>query len=470
MFRTILRRELQETLSSPTLLSALIVLTVLVLLSAYIQARYYQRVTEDYAIRQSIHRTEDSGQTIVLIRPLPPLLAFFNGAYDGLPDEFRLRSDSVTINPLSGDITPLDSIFPKIDLSFIIGVLMTLLTILLAHATIAVDREQGTLKLILAGPVQRRTVLAAKLTGVILPVAIILIYVVLLYTTVIIMFSGEAANLSIANLSVITLFTLVALLVLIVIAALGAAISASVRRSLVSLCACTSIWILSILIWPSLGPNIASSFETVSTWEVAQRDIAMKARELMQEELAEHRKTAADMKAQKVEVESAWQRYLELRRRWVERKNDVIGRLIKERRAHIHNQRVIARRISLLSPYVAFREVLGNLCDTGLESYDRFLVTVERYGEQEFLPASFDLLSRQKPWLNAVKSEDDRIQLRPIQVPPPALSRRLAAAAWPLSILITEMLILMIVSILGFERYDVRGLRNNHSPPTAAGR
>jgi ABC-type transport system involved in multi-copper enzyme maturation permease subunit len=470
MFRTILRREIQETFSSSTLLSALIVLTMLVMLSAYIQARYYQRLVGDYAVRQSIPRAENSSQTIVLIRPLPPLLPFFNGVYDGLPDEFRLRSDSVTINPLSGDITPLDSLFPKIDLSFIIGILMTLLTILLTHDTIAGDREQGTLKLILAGPVKRRTVLAAKLTGVILLVAIILIYVVSLYTTVIIIFSDKTVNLSAANLSVITLCTLAALLVLMVIAALGAAISASVRRSLVSLTACTSIWIISILIWPSLGPKIASSFEMVSTWEATQRDIALKATELMHEELAEHRKTAADLKAQGVDVESAWQRYLKLKYRWVKRKNEVIGRLVEERKTQIRDQRAIAVHASLLSPYVAFREILGTFCDTGLESYDDFLMAVERYEEQEFLPGSFDLLSRQKPWLNVANQEDDRLQLRPIEVPPPDLFKRLAAAAWPLGILIAELLFLMILGILGFERYDVRGLRNNHSPPTKAGR
>jgi len=455
MFPTILRRELQEAISSSTLQFALAVLTILVLLSAYIQARHYQRVVEDYALRQNIHQTENSGQAIVLVRPLPPLLPFFNGVYDSLPDEFRLRSDSVTMNPLSGDLAPLDWLFPKIDLSFIIGVLMTLLTILLAHDTIARDRERGTLKLILAGPIQRRTVLTAKLIGVILPISIILVYVVLLYTTVVTVFSGGTVDLSVANLSVLTVSTLVALLVLMVIAALGAAISASVRRSLVSLSLSASIWIVATLIWPSFGLYMASSFKTLSTREAAQRDIVVVERELIRAEIDEQRKTAADLKAQKVRVESAWQRYLELRRRWMERRNEEIGRLVKERKKQIRDQQLFARRILSFSPYVAFKEVLGSLCGTGLESQDEFLASVERFGEQEFLPASFDLLSRQKPWLDTAKP-DSRIQLLPLQVPSPTLSRRLAAAAWPLGILIAEMSLLMVVGVFSFERYDVR--------------
>lgn len=455
MFRTTLRRELQETISSSTLIFASVVLTILVSLSAYIQARYYQRVVENYAVRQSIHQDENSDQATVIIRPLPPLLPFFNGAYDSLPDEFRLRSDSATTNPPSGDLTPLDWLFPKIDLSFIIGVLMTLLTILLTHDTVAGDREQGALKLVLAGPIHRRTVLAAKLTGVILPMTIILIHVVLLYTIVVTVFSGGTVHLSVANLSVLALLLLVGLLVLIVTAALGVAISALVKRSLVSLSVSTFIWMISILMLPSLVPYIASSFKKVSTIEAAQREIALKEKELIQEELSEQTKTAADLKAQQIGVESGWQRYLELRRRWMERRNEEIGRLVKERKKLIRDQQDFARRISLFSPYVAFKVILGSLCDTGLESYDEFLVAVERYRQQEFFPASFDLLSRQKPWLN-MASQDDRLQLRPLQGPSPALSGRLAAAVWPLSILITEMIILITVGILGFERYDVR--------------
>jgi len=455
MFRTTFRRELLEAISSSTLISALVVLTILVPLSAYIQARYYQRVFENYAIRQSIHQTENSSQAMVLLRPLPPLLPFFNGAYDSLPDEFRLRSDSATTNPPSGDLTPLDWLFPKIDLSFIIGVLMTLLTILLTHDTVAGDREKGTLKLILAGPIHRRTILAAKLTGVILLITIILILTVLLYTIVVTGFSGGTVELSVANLSVLALLIVVSLLVLIVIAALGVVISASVRSSLVSLAISTSIWIIAVLILPSLGPYIASSFKMVSTFEAAQRDIDLKEKELMQEELSEHRKIAADLKAQQIGVESAWQRFLELRRRWMERRNEEIGRLVKERKKLIRDQQDFARRISLFSPYVAFKVVLGSLCDTGVENYDEFLVAVELYRQQEFLPESFDLLSRQKPWLNAA-NPDDRLQLRPLQAPSPDLSERQTAAAWPLSILIAEMIILIIVGVLRFERYDVR--------------
>ena len=56
---------------------------------------------------------------------------------------------------------------------------------------------------------------------------------------------------------------------------------------------------------------MASSLKPVSTTEAFQRDMTSKEKDLTREELAEHRKTAADLKARQVGVEAAWQRYLD---------------------------------------------------------------------------------------------------------------------------------------------------------------
>jgi ABC-type transport system involved in multi-copper enzyme maturation permease subunit len=455
MFQTILRRELQGILSSFIFLSSLAVLTVMVLLSALIQARYYKSLVEDYALRQVIHQAENTERAIALTRPPPLLLPFFNGVFDSLPDEYRFRSDLVSADQLSGDLMPMDWLFPKIDLSFITGVLMTLMAILVAHDTIAGDRERGTLKLILAGPISRRTVLAAKLSSIILPMNIALAYVVALYIVVVVAFSGGSFDLSVTSFGELAVYTLVAVLVLIVFVALGTAISIIVRRSSVALALCASIWIGAVLIWPSLGPYIAYSFKPVPTWEAAQREMSFKEKELIQAELVEHRKSAIELKTQNAGAETAWRRYLELKRRWLERRNEEIGRLNNEREKQIRSQQLFAKRFLLFSPYGSFKEILGSLCGTGLESYDEFLASVESYKQQEFLPAGFDLLSRQKPWLDAPRP-DERIKLRPFQVPSPTLTARLMAALWPLGLLVAEMILLTIVCIFSFERYDVR--------------
>jgi ABC-type transport system involved in multi-copper enzyme maturation permease subunit len=455
MFQTILRRELQGILSSFIFLSSLAVLTVMVLLSAHIQARYYKSLVEDYALRQVIHQAENTEQAIVLTRPPPLLLPFFNGVFDSLPDEYSLRSDLVSADPLSGDLTPLDWLFPKIDLSFITGVLMTLVGILLAHDTIAGDSERGTLRLILSGPISRPTVVVAKLSSIILPMNVALVYVVALYMVVVIAFSDGSFDLSAVSFSDLAGYTLVAALVLIVFITLGTVISITVRHSSLALALCALIWIGAVLIWPSLAPYIASLFEPVPTREAARRETVFKMKELIQAELVEHRRTAAELKAQNAGAESAWQRYLELKRKWVERRNEEIGRLNDKRKKQIGDQQRFARRLVLFSPYGAFKEALSSLCGTGLESYDEFLATVERYGQQEFLPESFDQLLRQKPWLDASKP-DERIHLRPFRVPSPTLAERLIVALWPLGLLVAEMIFLTVVCIFRFERYDVR--------------
>src|SRR5262245_3857098 len=455
MMLIILRRELKAILSSFIFLSSMVVLTIMVLLSAYIQARYYRSLVEDYSLRQSIHQAENSEQSIVLTRSPPLLLPFFNGVFDSLPAEYRLRIDLVSADPLSGDLIPLDWLFPKIDLSFITGVLMTLMAILLAHDTIAGDRERGTLRLILAYPISKHVILATKLTSIILPMKIALGYVVALYIVVVVAFSGGTFDLSAISISELAVYTLVTVLVLSVFVVLGAVISTTVRHSSVALAACASIWIGAVLIWPCLVPYIASSFMPVPSREASQREIAFIERELIHAELVEHRKNAAELKAQNVGAESAWQRYLELKRNWVNRRNEEIGRLSAKREKEIYDQQFFARRYLLFSPYGAFKEVLGSICGTGLESYEEFLASVEQYGQHEFLPVSFDMLSRQKPWRNASKPNEG-IQLRPFQVPSPTLAERVMAAVWPLGLLVIETVLLTIVCIFSFERYDVR--------------
>src|ERR1700754_5083729 len=133
MFGAVLHRELKSNLSETTIHLTLLVLTLLAPLSACIQARHYSRVVADHGIRQSIHDAENDSHRLVVDRPISPLLPFFNGVYDQLPDEISLRIEMPRTEPSSEDLNPLDDLFPKADLSLIVGILLSLIAILLGH-------------------------------------------------------------------------------------------------------------------------------------------------------------------------------------------------------------------------------------------------------------------------------------------------------------------------------------------------
>jgi ABC-type transport system involved in multi-copper enzyme maturation permease subunit len=455
MFGILLRIELLRSLHNKTLAASLILLTVLVLLSAYSQARYFDLMVEDFTLRQPVPRIDAGGESIVLTRTPPPLLPFFNGVYENLPDEFRLRSDSVITNPLSSDLAPLDWLFPKIDLSFIVGVLLTLVAVLLAHRAIAEDREGGALKFTLANPINRSTVLAAKLTGVFLTLTVFLVYVTSLYLTTLLLSDRGMITLERTHFLALAGSTAAALIVLTATAALSAAISTATRRSSDSLAACAAVWIGAFLIGPSFGVYSASSLKTVAPVETAFREIALKEGDLIQAELLELRKAAVDLKSQNTNVETAWRQYIALRRKWMETRNQQVGALIRERKTQVSDQRRLARMFSLFSPYMAYRKILGNLCETGLENYDDFLSSVERYGHDEFLPASVELLSRRQPWRETALPME-RLQLSPLQRSSPSLSQRIAEEGGTYSLLLLEIAIFLSIAIYNFNRYEVR--------------
>lgn len=455
MFFTVLRREAKEGFISFAFLSALALLTVLVPLSAYTQASYYRHIIADNELRQSIHQSENSNQSVALIRPVPPLLPFFNGVYNYVPDEVTLRSNSAFRNESSEDLAPLDWIFPKIDLSLIVGVLGSLMAILLGHDAVTGEREQGTLQLMLSSPISRRAVLAAKLTGIMLLMASSLAYIILLYTLTVRFFSGGTFQMTSSNLVGLAAYTLLSLLVLTVFATFGIAVSTMSKHSYISIIICITIWVSAVLIWPSLGPYLASSIRPVTSRQTFQRELLAKEAELIQAELSEHRSAASALQAQGVDVEVAWQRYFEIRRRWMDRKRQEIAQITDERKKEVESQLTIANRILLLSPYCSFKEALGELCGTGLQDYQSFLDATGRYEQEEFAPGSLESLAREKPWVEGSGGEDE-FQFEPFRFRYPPLAERLEGVALIAGLLMLEAALIVALSLIKFNRYDVR--------------
>ena len=180
MLFIILCREIKDGFTSFTFLSAIVLVTILVPLSAGTQAFYYRGVVEDYAVRQRINSLDRTVEAAVLTRSVPSMLPFCNGVYDSLPDEVTIRSDSVLQSPSAEDVGALNWLFPDRDLTLIVGVLLTLMALLLSHDAVTGDREQGTLKMILSMAVRRRAVLMAKMLGICFLMVMTLAYCMLL--------------------------------------------------------------------------------------------------------------------------------------------------------------------------------------------------------------------------------------------------------------------------------------------------
>jgi ABC-type transport system involved in multi-copper enzyme maturation permease subunit len=451
MFLTIVRREAKEGLTSLAFLSALALLGVLAPLSAYIQARYYEGAISDQALRQQMRQERQSVVSEVLARPLPPLLPFFNGVFDSFPDEVGLHLEQVFKSETSEDLRPLDWLFPRVDLSLIVGVLMTLMAVLLSHDAVTGEKEQGMLKLVLAGPVARSSLLMAKLAAVTLLMAIILAYTMLLYAAVVIIFSGGAFKLSPHNAAGLAAYAAVSLLLLILFAALGIAASTLSKQSYSSLCISMGVWVLTVLIWPSLAPYVASSLRPMELKQLGRSRLLAKEIELVRMELEEHRRAAAELEAARVGVAASWEKHMEILRRWTARKNEEVGRILAEGERQARAQEGFV----VISPYGAFSQILGSVCGTGTGDYQAFLKAAERYNNEEFSPAALNAHARQKTWIKNA-SPAGRLDLPPFEVPALSLQQRIKNASPLIALLALEVALLVAAALFMFSRYDVR--------------
>jgi ABC-2 type transport system permease protein len=383
------------------------------------------------------------------------MLVFFNGVYDKVPNEVTLRSDSGLLAPSSEDLNPLSWLGPKNDLSMIIGLLLTLIAILMSHDIITGEREQGTLRMVLSSPIRRSAVVAAKGISVFLLTFALLLYAVLLYLLVVSASSGGAFELSGGRILEMILLFFISLLTLIVFVGVGIAVSTAARHTSPALVASIGIWSLAVLAWPSLAPYIAASLRPAPLRQTAQGEIFAKEAEMIRGELAEHERAASELKAQGRGIQEAWGRYLEIKRRWIEQRRVEINRLGKERDQALEGQRSLAKLLVSVSPYGAFEEASTIICGTDPESYNKFVRQAEQYYVQEFLPASFESISSQRPWAGS-SADAPRFEISPFNMPYPSLTERLKDIIGPVSILICEAIALLLIGVFRFERSDMK--------------
>jgi ABC-2 type transport system permease protein len=455
MWRTLLYREVYDSFTSFTFLSAFTLLTLIVPLSAYTQGRYYRNVLADYKLRQELRESENAKPTTVITRPIPPLLPLFNGIHDSLPDEIVLNINWALRTPSSEDLNALGNLFPRTDLSLIIGVLLTLIAVLFGHDAITQEREQGTLKFILSGPVARRDLVLVKMAGVTLIMALCLFYTLSLYLAIIITAAKGALSVaSIPSGNLIT-FIVVSFLTLVVFGILGIAVSTRVKYSSRALGISMGIWVVLVILWPGFGSYIASSIWPVAPRQIAEREWMRKEGELINEEIAAQTQTAKLLEDQRVSVETAWQKHLEMRREWLLRRREEVGRMTADRRKQINRQQQTARLLCVVSPYGAFKESLGTICGTGFTDYNAFLDFVDRFDKEAFIPAMFDSFSKAKPWIKD-KVQESPPQLPAAQVPVFTFAERLKALIMPVGLILLQIVLLIAVSLIKFEAYDVR--------------
>jgi ABC-type transport system involved in multi-copper enzyme maturation permease subunit len=172
--------------------------------------------------------------------------------------------------------------YERLDWTFAVGILATFLAVVMSFNALSGEKEEGTLKLLLTNRISRTSVLTAKLlaltASVFFPVLVgVLISMALMTLVTGIPYSG-------ADLLRITAVLSMGLLLVLLFVSMGLFVSALMGQSSKSLVLLLLVWVVSVVIIPSLGRLITENVRAV----VPAAEIERRIGELLGEAIEEY--------------------------------------------------------------------------------------------------------------------------------------------------------------------------------------
>jgi len=494
MLKTIIAREFLNNILDLRFIVGLVLCIIVTIACIMILAHDYKQEMADYNARINL---EDE----ILDNYAPAEHARLLGMVSTQkpPERFRPLIIGIQGNENVGsfDDNPLPILFPPLDFLFIVTIIMSLLAMLFSHDTIAGERQNGTLRLVISNSISRTTILFGKFIGgtasLIIPFILALLAGVL-YISVnpAIQWDGSAwaelALLTAASFTFITLFYL-----------LGLMVSTFVRYSSTSILNCLFLWVLLILVIPNVSTYISaqlspipsiketerrddeierhsikvaqkhlnevakrfklkygglfSEFESmefggIGTWFFLYRDAGSTHEKAARQQAQADPEFKAMMDAFRKEYKIAMEELMRIRRA-----NPVEDDL--NRKATVQTK--LAKNLACISPFANFVYIARDLTGTGLRSLDYFEQTKDKYEEQfqSYAEEKLDDERQKNPALDDESLLD--VSDRPrFAFKEEALKDKLGEVLPYWGILVSFNVVFFAAAFAGFMRYDVR--------------
>ncbi len=471
MLRVLIRKEIRDHLLSLRVQFGVALALVLVSASAFVLAADYVRarrefddrlIQEDRFLQQYSHRNRD-GSVIRASRPPAPLVLV-----TGLPVDIEVEAV---------DSSPMRELFPAMDFGAIVAVIFSLLGVVIGFDGVNGEKEQGTLRIVLANRVKRAEVIVAKWASgwLVLGLSIAI---------------SVAAGMLVVAIRAAVQWDPSDGLAMAAIAAtvwlysgfyftLALAASAVVARSSVSVLIGLLAWVLSVLVVPNLSPYLAAQVVRVPSVAALERDIQFITSEERDElgrlemvKLHEKYRSLIDFESlgpREAERRSAAnpafkQLYAQFRSEadgiWasVNRQQQAKRtRLIEAWQSKATGQFELSRTISYLSPLPPLVYAVTELSSTGFGSLAEYRRQAGLYGStlSEYLNARYQESARRNPAYDVNDFLD--VSTRPRFVfRPPDFPSRLRAAFVPSVALVLWNLAGIASAMILFQRFDPR--------------
>ena len=349
MIGTVARKEIVSNLLSYKFFIVLLLMVLLVATSLFIMHRDFAARMADYQVIRP-----QPGAPIAVVPP-NPLSLFAKGLETAMTRSFEIGVIGVTVRAGQSSGNVIYSFFPAPDFLYVVRVVLSLVALLFGFDQISREREQGTLKLLLSGPVSRARVLAGKWLGNFASLAVPFVLVTLLGTAVL-LFDPDV-RFSAGQLGRLGLILALSVLYLAFFLSLGMLVSALTRRAATSLIVLLFVWALLVFVLPNLGTLAARRFVSVPSVQA----------------LSEERQQTWTR-----EVLLAITGTGDFAERWrtISREND---RMEEDYRLKFERLVRLSRNINRLSPAASLLDAATGIAGTGIDEESRLKTEVVRY-------------------------------------------------------------------------------------------
>jgi ABC-type transport system involved in multi-copper enzyme maturation permease subunit len=472
MIGPIVRKEILENFLSLRFVLSLIFVIIIFAISGFVFVSKYEQQLQDYSknTNQNLANLQDQARQLhrlVLYKQevyrKPKVLALCAEGFEkSIANYFKFNTFSRDYPQIKGRTNALLFSFNDVDWVFIVSLFLSFAALIFAYNSSCGEKEKGTLRLILAGPMPRHEVLLGKYLSLMFMVGVPMLLGILI--NLIIVTSSKDMTFGGCEWAKIFSIIILSLLYISIFVLLGMFISSRTSRSVSSIVILLFIWVGMVILVPSSGRIVAKTLRKVPTQAEMQRRVTEMKEQWLENLMAgEYGQNAGNTSRNIKECDPPGRcnAYTTL----TEQNNSIIDGHMNQ----IINQVAIGRQYTRISPTEIYRQACETIAGIGIGRFSELRHQISRYqadlkdyvrgrdaGDPNSLHLLYDEMYTANLWRTISHMPVDFDTVPKFQEQDLALGQSLKLAIWDIGLLVLFNLVFFAASYVSFLRYDVR--------------
>ena len=446
MLWTIIAKEFLEKVLTLRFFVALILSIALIIVSVVVLSEDYAQKLVDYHLRTQMHAETSNEQLVTVDRKPSMLAAMFQGITEGAAQSVQLLIGFQPKIIETIDDNPFSVLFPTVDLTFIIGIVMSLLALLFAYDAVCGELETGTLALMASYPIKKPMLILGKWLGgyfsLILPCSVGWLVGLLILSI------HPHIQLSVTEWSALGLIIVGTLLYLACFFALGVLISTLTTRPSTAIVVLLFLWTLFVFVIPNLSPYLAKVISPIPSFSTHSQEMTLAQAELEHQRQRWHDDAALEVIDKRLTWDDGKKLLLDIEARATSAQDKELSNINQAYRRKIQRQEQIAAGIAALSPYACFTFFATQLAASHFENEAKFVAATERFENEYFADTP--------SYFQTVVSPGKETEKSTFFYTEPTVPERLKLALGPLSLLMLYTGLCLMGGYAAFMSYDVK--------------